>query len=493
MIEKKELNGSNSLYVGVPRRNIQDAGFSSAPFAMNQSDYRKSRREAAKNKNYSRHGIPVGFFEIMPDKIDSAPILIDNGEKITVITDYPMDDTKGNPSYVIVGVQKNQSMENDVVNQIKSVYPLDDIADRIISNSNAGKIVILNKNKAEKLLTTIGIQPSEVSSILDSAKDSISQNSDLSTGKLSLKEKDTEYLKAVEAGDTNAAQRMVDEAARERGFDSPKLYHGTEKFGFTQFDLEKMDDKRTIFLTNSKELASTYSGAASERAISEKATVPENLDPIVLASELNQSLPADEAEYGYSYTSFSKNAFKNLVKRNTVELIKLKEFFSERPVNRAEKFSATIEQLTAALNKPYDAGSNNLSTPLYILLNHSDVFAGYKEVKLSDLESNIRLAQQLSEFYSDKTGEVAEKGAIAKVGMDGYDVEILSYDDARKALEKNSGRGNYVLYANLDNTTEIDGGGRNWNKLGTGRTDRTIYSIPRAKYRSGRKSRDMTG
>ena len=52
----------------------------------------------------------------------------------------------------------------------------------------------------------------------ETSNNSILENSDLSTGKLSLKEKNTEYLKAVEVGDMDTAQEMVDEAAKEAGY-----------------------------------------------------------------------------------------------------------------------------------------------------------------------------------------------------------------------------------------------------------------------------------
>ena len=48
---------------------------------------------------------------------------------------------------------------------------------------------------------------------------------------------DTDYLSAVERGDMKTAQKMVDEAAKAAGFTSPKLYHGTKSYGFTEFDL----------------------------------------------------------------------------------------------------------------------------------------------------------------------------------------------------------------------------------------------------------------
>ena len=68
---------------------------------MNQKDYRKSRRISAKNKHYSSHSVPIEFFKVLPQKLNSAAILIDNGIKITAITDFEMNDTKGNKSFVV--------------------------------------------------------------------------------------------------------------------------------------------------------------------------------------------------------------------------------------------------------------------------------------------------------------------------------------------------------------------------------------------------------
>jgi hypothetical protein len=46
---------------------------------------------------------------------------------------------------------------------------------------------------------------------------------------------DAEYLAAVEAGDMEKAQRMVDEAAKAAGYDVGPVYHGTEQKGLTEF------------------------------------------------------------------------------------------------------------------------------------------------------------------------------------------------------------------------------------------------------------------
>ena len=50
--------------------------------------------------------------------------------------------------------------------------------------------------------------------------------------------KDAAYMQALDSGDEEKAQRMVDEAAKEAGY-TEKAYHGSPSFGFTQFDMEK--------------------------------------------------------------------------------------------------------------------------------------------------------------------------------------------------------------------------------------------------------------
>lgn len=57
----KALKRSDSLYLGIPSADLQKAGFSKNPFAMNQTDVRKSNEKTAKNKKYSRHGVPRKF------------------------------------------------------------------------------------------------------------------------------------------------------------------------------------------------------------------------------------------------------------------------------------------------------------------------------------------------------------------------------------------------------------------------------------------------
>jgi hypothetical protein len=75
---------------------------------------------------------------------------------------------------------------------------------------------------------------------------------------------DASYMKAVESGDVEAQQAMVDEAAKAAGYDSPKVYHGTDA-RFTVYDKDKTGsnfglDKHGFFFTTDKESANMSRG-----------------------------------------------------------------------------------------------------------------------------------------------------------------------------------------------------------------------------------------
>lgn len=80
--------------------------------------------------------------------------------------------------------------------------------------------------------------------------------------KYSLRQRDSEYMSAVEKGDTETAQRIVKEAASESGY-TIRAYHGTSKGGFTWFDTYAYYSKFGLFgngayFTENKDIAEEY-------------------------------------------------------------------------------------------------------------------------------------------------------------------------------------------------------------------------------------------
>lgn len=70
---------------------------------------------------------------------------------------------------------------------------------------------------------------------------------------------DQRYLEAVERGDVETVQRMVDDAATMAGY-TVDAYHGTQQFGFTEFLREKSDNGGAFYFGGSTKIAGTYAG-----------------------------------------------------------------------------------------------------------------------------------------------------------------------------------------------------------------------------------------
>ena len=87
----------------------------------------------------------------------------------------------------------------------------------------------------------------------------------------SLAQRDQAYMQAVESGNTEEQQRLVDQAAEEAGY-TEKAYHGTMKFGFTVFDMAASQDQ--IFVAYDKDISKTYSNDEDVRRIDKKREKP---------------------------------------------------------------------------------------------------------------------------------------------------------------------------------------------------------------------------
>jgi len=83
---------------------------------------------------------------------------------------------------------------------------------------------------------------------------------------------DTDYLSAVKAGDTTAAQRMVDEAAKAAGYTVGPVYHGTPTGGFNVFDKRMRGEtsgvsRQAFSFTTDKKAAENYSKRLGDEAV----------------------------------------------------------------------------------------------------------------------------------------------------------------------------------------------------------------------------------
>lgn len=293
-------------------------------------------------------------------------------------------------------------------------------------------------------------------------------------------ERDAKYRDLAKNPKKNASSltELVIRAAKAAGYNSPILYHGTKNAGFSGFDLSKMDDGSSIFLTSSPAIASTYSGVAGARSIADMRTV-RSIDTMS-AEELTKALNAhskqnaetDEGIYNYEiYDLKKKEHLTKDVEKDAERLSKTVERLTGEYADRLaedfdDKTAAVHRQLAELSEKLADGKYSELSTPIYMLLHHTDAFKG--EAGIAELEKNIRLMNKLN------GAKMTSEGVIVKEGLDGYDLRVLSTEQARNELRAAEGAGNYAVFARLGNSLSVDAHGDNWNALD--------FRIPDSKY-----------
>lgn len=224
---------------------------------------------------------------------------------------------------------------------------------------------------------------------------------------LSDDELDRQYFDALNRGDTEEAQRLLEERANERGY-TDRAYHGTPSFGFTKPDPSVYsDDGMSFFVTPSEDVAMSYSGYEGTRAINElpSATIQRireqrRNEAKEAASKLSSQLESISGDENNISAEMIDDAFMDIVNNND-------------PL-RARQLIATQgrEWLREAFNKRFPDGNNNdILKPFF--LNVADVANAYASIY-------------------EPTSE---------------------------------GKGNYDLYVNPDGLLNLDAKGNKWNSL----------------------------
>ena len=286
--------------------------------------------------------------------------------------------------------------------------------------------------------------------------------------RFSLARANDEYMKAVESGNVEEQQRLVDEAAENAGYDTV-LYHGTQSFGFTQIDVSKYsDDGISFFATSNPEMAQTYSAKSGTREISRKSGI-ENLSLPQVVDRLNAVAAADTSDYDrYTYRIMNRSdteALKKSIQSGIKELrAETERLISEYADRLAKDFNGEDElkhsRLRSLLNALDSDSASKLSANLYTVLNHNEIFDDAAKVKFGNLEADIRLLKKLAALKTDEDVVVHEN-------TDRYDIVVEDQEKARKRLEKLDNSGNYVLRGRTEGFLEIDGNGHNWNDIFT--------------------------
>jgi hypothetical protein len=175
---------------------------------------------------------------------------------------------------------------------------------------------------------------------------------------------DSEYMSAVEANDMAKAQSLVDAAAKAAGYDSPILYHGTDKkfYSFTKFGTHTSAASAMlgVFLTDSLSTAKEYSTPQSQ-------DYEDNTSWDTLRAKAKTALKEEFAgvfgsnyyEIENSLWNFRKlsDIFKKFLPEEYAELVAYGAFERDetyRPITNKTIYSEDVIQYTKTIRKKVD-------------------------------------------------------------------------------------------------------------------------------------------
>ena len=232
---------------------------------------------------------------------------------------------------------------------------------------------------------------------------------------------DKAYMDAIEKGDMETAQKMVDAAARAAGYDSPKLYHGTQRFGFTKIDTSKSDDRLSFFATESPAIARTYSSVGGERRLNDR------------MSEENKNRLAEPY----------KDEAEEYLLEHTLELAKWLNI-EARGID-LEEFT---ERVTSVIYGVEDWAVAEEKEPIDVLTHMAKAYDTL-----------------LSEYYDKEKYNSIEEQVSADDGS--WDARLQVIDTFAKYIGKRNTLeyGNYSLYANTWGMLEVECNGSHWNDI----------------------------
>lgn len=219
----------NAVYVGKTPDILQQVGLNGKLPMLTTA---KHILNATKPKDswHHQHGLTETQVKSLPEKIAAPVMVMDSltgSNSVVVVTD--MVDPDGSPVVVTIKAD-GRGMYNNVeidTNFVTSYYGRDAFDGFIADNVAAGNILYVNRKKATALAAESNTSWFEQLKSYDF--DTIVRKT-----RANVKMSDRDYMAAVESGDMETAQRMVDEAARAAGYIT-EAYHGTVA-DFTVFD-----------------------------------------------------------------------------------------------------------------------------------------------------------------------------------------------------------------------------------------------------------------
>ncbi len=236
--KQRTLRSSDSLYLGESEGWIDAKRAPSSPRYIPTGVVTKAMRKQKGSK--SAHELSEKDIRGLEYDIENAPVVVLNPDRNAII--YITENLIAGKGRIVATFDLNNELHGENAHKATSIHRRENPGQMIRNLGKEAVVYVKDKNKLNELLSGIGIQSSKLLAKVEFIGDIVQQrNEDVNT-KFSAAE-DAEYESAIESGDMEAAQRMVDEAALSWGAieedGSPvRVYHGTDQ-DFNSFDITK--------------------------------------------------------------------------------------------------------------------------------------------------------------------------------------------------------------------------------------------------------------
>lgn len=307
---------------------------------------------------------------------------------------------------------------------------------------------------------------------------------------------DQRYLEAVERGDVETVQRMVDDAATMAGY-TVDAYHGTQQFGFTEFLREKSDNGGAFYFTNEKSVARTYAGSTAEvREIVENTVREEQTRRIEIAKKKKQSVidriknkTIDEVA---EELKKERNKEEGLYVESAEavdpreEVGKLAKWVAQTAAYNAKETAPETVEMAKRLEENVESGDYEEAKEIAREVRKAWYEAMYAEGSALDYEDAEAVGDLIRAMQFVDAGEKVIKLIESDSGAPSYAtyytrqnvIEEMTKEIDEEIEEIQGEEGLYHAKIDLGESLEIKANGAAWNKIKTRlpESDRVIWS-----------------
>lgn len=441
---------------------------------------------ASEKKKRHYHGLHRQIYKLPKIVHDISAVWMtgrdESDTRITLLT----NETDAEGKRIVIGLNPNVKVHTQNgkydANLLLTAYGADELTE-IISDAVKNNKMLIVRNKEDIQKYVPGLFSGEAS--YDVLKDNItkykaivnrsnSKKHSLVVSEMNSNQLDNAYQAAVDSKDEERQAELVREAARRAGYDSPMLYHGTQSFGFTEFDLDKMDDERSIFTTDSKELASTYSGRLAVRRIESNT---QKAREIYENGTKEEKLRFIQEHYGEKYRYANREDIRssmfserhqiselfNTLFENEIKDEELDDTFSKWvKSSEGQKFTRAIEKFAVWDTDPNLVSPEELTKSQEIIeevINSESIPSVVK--KYLDTYGTYSIDRMTYYIASTVNEDISN---YVRDGDTGGGVHNISQLFFRKPLDNAI----YRLYGKTDGMLEFDAHNQRWNRMFAG-------------------------